>query len=146
MVQAKRHSKVTAPPLPEAGVVHRPEYPVHGIDRGVSYAGAWVNGDQAAQRAAVEHVARMKVPMQKHGLGGIGGKLSCELVATSEAVDRNDASHYLSSPPMTLDPVLEEELELRERRPTLRNGRCPVAVQLADQVRNLDQLNRRAPL
>ena len=85
--------------------------------------------------------------MQKHRLGGIGGKLSCELVATSEAVDRNDASHYLSSPPMTLDPVLEEELDpLREPRPTLRNGRCAAAVQLADQVRNLVQLNRRAPL
>jgi len=85
--------------------------------------------------------------MQKHRLGGIGGKLSCELVATSEAVDRNDASHYLTTPPMTLDPVLEEELDpLREPRPTLRNGRCAAAVQLADQVRNLVQLNRRAPL
>jgi hypothetical protein len=53
--------------------------------------------------------------MQKHGLGGIGGiggKLSCELVATSEAVDRNDASHYLPSPPMTLDPVLEVNVRL----------------------------------
>jgi hypothetical protein len=47
-------------------------------------AGDPVGPCRAANRAAIEHVARMKVPMQQHGLAGIGGKPSRELVAPEE--------------------------------------------------------------
>lgn len=113
---------------PRRRVIHRPEHPVHDVGCGVSHAGAWVNRDQAAHRAAIEHVARMKVPMQQHGLDGIAGKPSRELLAPSEAIDRNRASHHLATPAMPLNPVLEDELNpRRERRPAVRYDRYAAA-------------------
>lgn len=67
--------------------------------------------------AAIEHNARMQVPMQQHGLAGIGGKRSRDLVAPSEAGDGNRASHHLATPAMSRDPVLEDELNPPRERP-----------------------------
>jgi len=68
-------------------------------------------------------------------------------VAPSQAVDRNRASHHLAALRVSLNPVLEDELNpRRERRPAVRNHRCAAAMQLADEVRDVVQLNSGAPL
>jgi len=89
VVYAQRQRKVAAARLPGAWVIHRPKHPVHGVNRGLSHAGTGVDGDQAARRAAIKHVARMQVPMQQHRHASIGNKPSRELVAPSESLDWN---------------------------------------------------------
>jgi hypothetical protein len=84
--------------------------------------------------------------MQQHALDGIGGKRSRELVAPSEVVDRHRASH-LATPPMSRNPVLEDEVDpRREQYHAVGYDRCAAAMQLADEVRDVVQLNSRAPL
>ena len=111
MVYAQRQSEVAAARLPAARVVYRPEHPVDGVDRGVSQAGARVDRDQAARRAAIEHVARMQVAVQQHRHAGIGDERSRELVAPAESLDRNGAGQRLAAPAVSFDPVLEDELD-----------------------------------
>jgi hypothetical protein len=79
--------------------------------------------------------------MQQHRHANIGNKLPRELVAPSQPLDRNGASH-LATPTVSLNPVLEDELNpLRERDDAVRNDGCAAAMQPADEVRDLVQLN-----
>ena len=89
----------------------------------------------------------MKVPMQEHGHAGIADKPSREFVAPSESVNRHRASHRLATPAVPLDPVLEDELNpRRERHHAVRDDRRAAAMQAADEVRDVIELNSGAPL
>lgn len=94
-----------------------------------------------------EHVPRMKVAMQQHAHAGVGDEPTRELMAPSDSVDRHRASHRLAPPGVPLHPVLEDEVDPRcERHHAVGDDRRTAAMQLADEVRDLLQLDTFAPL
>jgi hypothetical protein len=67
--------------------------------------------------------------MEQHRYTNIGNKLPRELVAPSQPLDRNGASHHLATAAVSLNPVLEDELNpLRERLDAGPNKGCAAAM------------------
>ena len=104
VVHAQRRSELPAARLPATRVIRRPEHPVHRIERGIAHARAGVDGDQAARGAAIEHVARMQVPMQQHRRPSVGGQPERELVAALQADNRNGTGHRVATSAVSLHP------------------------------------------